>query len=377
MASDGIVQLPPDSTGKKVDAASMDVGANTVYRQRITIADNTGTSTYATVLSSGPAGTEGGLVVRNIPSGTQTVAGTVSLGASTAKIGGTIGKISATATMVLAAVYDSQGVTQVKVGDSANSALRVNIVAGAAAGVSNVDNASYSTGAANFVPIGGEVDDTGTALITENCAGAARMTAYRGLHVNLRTALGSAVDATSPLPVRVEAISGTASVVLAAGAANIGSVNNISATVVVGLSYVIEKTTNSQVQVGDSANAAIRVNLVSDFLAVTNNVASASHGPKLVTCSTSAVVALVAAPGVGLSIYVTQAFISNASGTGTKAFLKESASANCAMFLASSGGGCVLNFDPPWKLSANTVLNGSVKPNASDVFFTVNFYVAA
>src|SRR5437879_8342381 len=95
--ADSYVQVPPDSTGKQIDVTSLDVGVNTVMRQRIVIADNVGTATFATILSSGPVGTEGGLVVRNIPSGTQNVG----IVAGVANIG-TINNISATVKVAFA-----------------------------------------------------------------------------------------------------------------------------------------------------------------------------------------------------------------------------------------------------------------------------------
>lgn len=68
--ADGLVQVPPDSTGKKVDTTELTVGANTVERQRVHLA---GSAAAALVdpLNSAPAGTEYALPVRNIPSGTQ------------------------------------------------------------------------------------------------------------------------------------------------------------------------------------------------------------------------------------------------------------------------------------------------------------------
>lgn len=419
MAKDGFVQLPPDSTGKRADAASISVGAATVYRQRIIIADNIASATFATILSSGPAGTEGGLVVRNIPSGTQTVAGTVSLGAGTANIGsinnisatiaavlaagtanigsinnisanvnvvvqaganniGTINNISATVNTGISFVLEKTTGSQVQVGDSANAALRVNVVAGSASGPSNVDNTTYSTGATTLIPAGFVFFSASATVVTDGRVAAARITDSRAQHINLRNNAGTEVGtAANPLSVNVQALSATASVILAAGTANIGTIQAISATVMTGVNYFLEKTSNAQVQVGDSLNAALRVNLVADFLSITNAVPSASHGPKLVTVSTSAVVALVAAPGANLSIYVTMIACSNASGTNTRAYIKESASAVQCMFMAANGGGFVIQYDPPWKLSANTVLNGNVDPAVSDALFNVNFFVAA
>ena len=51
--ADGIVQLAPDSTGKKVDTSEITVGANTVERQRIVLADNSVASNFAGVDSTG------------------------------------------------------------------------------------------------------------------------------------------------------------------------------------------------------------------------------------------------------------------------------------------------------------------------------------
>lgn len=62
--ADDVVVLAPDSTGKKADMSSLTVGANTVYRQRMNLADPTVAAALALVMNSAPAGTEYGLVVR-------------------------------------------------------------------------------------------------------------------------------------------------------------------------------------------------------------------------------------------------------------------------------------------------------------------------
>ena len=51
--ADGIVQLAPDSTGKKVDTSEIAVGTNTVERQRIVLADNSAAANFALVDSNG------------------------------------------------------------------------------------------------------------------------------------------------------------------------------------------------------------------------------------------------------------------------------------------------------------------------------------
>jgi len=55
--ADGIIQVLPDSTGKKVDTSELTVGANTVERQRIVLADD---ATAAAVAGVNAKGTQGG-----------------------------------------------------------------------------------------------------------------------------------------------------------------------------------------------------------------------------------------------------------------------------------------------------------------------------
>jgi filamentous hemagglutinin len=203
--ADGLIQVPPDSTGKKVDASSLDVGLNTVMRQRIIIGDNSATAAFA-VVAGGALTIAGTVNVSAMPtvtvtggvaiSGTATVAGVVGLTAGTAVIGD-INAISRTVQVAIGTPFTLQGISTT-------------------------------------------VTVTVATPFTVNNISATVLAAVTGT-VN---------------------ISGTPSVVLAAGTANFGTLNGISATVVTGLSYVIEKTTNSQVQVGDSANAALRVNVV-------------------------------------------------------------------------------------------------------------------
>lgn len=50
--ADGIVQVAPDSTGKKVDTSELSVGGNTVERQRIVVADPTGATNLAAVTAN-------------------------------------------------------------------------------------------------------------------------------------------------------------------------------------------------------------------------------------------------------------------------------------------------------------------------------------
>jgi hypothetical protein len=79
--ADTLIQIPVDSTGKKLRAFSAVIGTDTVYQQAIVVVDSSGN--IVDVLNSAPGGTERAIVVRNIPSGTQAVSGTVTANAGT------------------------------------------------------------------------------------------------------------------------------------------------------------------------------------------------------------------------------------------------------------------------------------------------------
>lgn len=62
--SDAFIQVPPDSTGKKVDTSELTVGANTVERQRFNISDPTTAAAIAGITNADPGSTDYGLTVR-------------------------------------------------------------------------------------------------------------------------------------------------------------------------------------------------------------------------------------------------------------------------------------------------------------------------
>lgn len=63
--SDSYVQVRPDSTGKKVDAEIVSIGADTVVRQRIVLT-GAGAAEIARIVNTDPTGTEYALLVRTI-----------------------------------------------------------------------------------------------------------------------------------------------------------------------------------------------------------------------------------------------------------------------------------------------------------------------
>jgi hypothetical protein len=77
--ADDHVQVDPDNvSGKRVDTESFTRSAETVYRQRVCLGGSADAE-QVDILNSNPAGSEYGVAVRNIPSGTQPVSGTVAV----------------------------------------------------------------------------------------------------------------------------------------------------------------------------------------------------------------------------------------------------------------------------------------------------------
>jgi len=90
--------------------------------------------------------------------------------------------------------------------DSGNTAFRVNCVVGCAAGFT--DNSGFTAGTTTESNIGGVFNDA-LASVTSGNAAAARITASRALHVNLRNASSTEIG-TSSNPVRIDPVGTTA-----------------------------------------------------------------------------------------------------------------------------------------------------------------------
>ena len=78
--ADQFIQVPPNSTGLKVDASELTVNANTVERQRIVIAADGTAAGLAGVKNAAPTSSDYGLVVRNMPRREAAVSSTANLG---------------------------------------------------------------------------------------------------------------------------------------------------------------------------------------------------------------------------------------------------------------------------------------------------------
>ena len=87
--------------------------------------------------------------------------------------------------------------------------------------------------------------------------------------------------------------------------------------------------------------------------------------------------ALISAAGAGIQNYVDSLLVTNGSATLTQWQAYEASATGTVIvgaYLAASGGGFQMNFNPPWRISANTILNMRVKPNVSQVLVTIHFH---
>jgi hypothetical protein len=474
--ADGLVQVPPDSTGKKVDAASLDVGANTVMRQRMVIGDDSATAQFA-IVTGGALTVTGTMNISAMPtvtvtggvavSGTAIVAGVVGLTAGTAIIG-SLKNISRTVQVAVGTPFILQGIsTTVTVAGviSLGGAVNISVFPALVAGTANIGGVSLVAGTANIgfinnisatVIVAGETAN-GASLSTTNkpvliggntsAGGAGGLMVTLLLDTSGRPIIGagtnnigavslaagtakigfiSKISATaivagnvniSTFPALVAGTANIGAVSLAAGTAKVGFISKISATVIVAVStpFILQgiSTTvmtavagkvasgasvtagDAPVQIGFRANysapAAVTSGAATFAFAdkfgrqvVINNhpslLPTASHGPKTKFCSTSAGIALIAAPGAGLCVYITQLACTNGSGTLTRAdVFQVSATASCLaqMYMAAAGGGFVMNFDPPIQLLSNSGATCRVDPSVSKCMFNVHFYVGA
>jgi hypothetical protein len=101
------------------------------------------------------------------------------------------------------------------------------------------------------------------------------------------------------------------------------------------------------------------------------NVFRTRVNPSAITAST----ALVAAPGTGLSIHLTDLSVSNAGATINTVSLLDGATNVMDMVAAPSGGGGSMNFQTPIKCTAATALNYTTSA-ASLTYITVTGYIA-
>lgn len=391
MAGQGYVQVPADSVGKKIDCVSLSASGQTVMRQVVVLGGpGSGDSqNYVTVVNG--ALTMGGninkvsatviaqitssinLNISAMPAMTGTVnisgsvlaavTGTVNLGAGAANIG-SINNISATVTV--------QGNIGISAMPNVNiSTMPAVVLAAGAANIGFINGISATVNVAGTFTIG-TINNISATVV-------AQITSSVNLNISAMPAITGTVNISGSVLAAV-----TGSVTINAGSNNIGTINNISAAIVLAAGSANIGTINGISAAVALAAGVANIGFINNISAAVRTyqgslaVPSASHGPKVVTLSTSAAVALVAAPGAALSIYIDNIVVTNGSGTLTRVDIYDASNtAACIVcgFAAASGGGFSTNLNPPAKVSANTALNVRVKPNVADVIVTINFHV--
>lgn len=193
--SDQILQVPPNSTGLKMDVTELTVGSNTVERERVNIAGSAALA-LAEVTNAAPT-TEYGLVTRNIPSGTQPVSGAVSFTAPQHVIAdsGTVTAVTSITNPIHAIIDSSSDIEAVQ--DTAADLNATVVFASPQHVILDSGTVTAVTAITNALPAGSNVighviADTGsTTAVTGN------VTVIQGTATNLKVdASGVAVPIT-------------------------------------------------------------------------------------------------------------------------------------------------------------------------------------
>src|SRR5579883_317704 len=428
--ADSSIILPPDSTGKPLDAGTVTTGAGTVYRERMAVGDPATGGNIAAVTNAAPGSTPFGLVtwpvtsasqpLRVDPVGTtvQPVSGTVTAnlgtlnGAATAAKQpalGTAGTPSADVLTVQGAAgmtalkVDGSAVTQpvsgtvgisgtpgvnlaqiggtalsgANVVDTVNTALRVNVVAGGASGGTS---SSFGAAVPGTGTAAGFSDGTNMQLARVFDADTGAGTQYV-LGVNLRksasggsTELAGQATMTNSIPV---AIASDQSAVPASqsGTWSVRVTGNAGAN--------LDAATGSSVpanalQSGRRAASALPASvtdgqLVAHMADTAGRAIVRSGGPRELltannlTLTTTTVTTLIAAGAAGVFRDLTFLQASNTSETNVRIDVSDG-TRTYSWFLAANGGGFNVNFDPPLcATTAATAWTAAISAAVTDV----------
>ncbi|MGI0083175.1 MAG: hypothetical protein ACREAG_07735 [Nitrosopumilaceae archaeon] len=214
-------------------------------------------------------------------------------------------------------------------------------------------------------------------------AGAANIGFINSISATVNTVIGAGAANIGT----INDISRTVSVVLGAGAANVGSINNISATVAVvvgasanniGFINSISATVNTVIGAG-TANIGSINGISATVIALIRNWDSGNLIPITGTVSTTAGTAVLGAPGAGSALHVASVMCSNKSAALTRVKLRTNSAGSTVRVMgdaASGGGGFVWKPSRVWRLTANKGLLISCSPAVSDVAFTIENFTA-
>jgi len=86
---------------------------------------------------------------------------------------------------------------------------------------------------------------------------------------------------------------------------------------------------------------------------------------------------VIGAPGAGLRLHITLLTLSNTSSTASRVDISDGADVLFSFLLAADGGGAVVPFALPWKLTSNTALRANLGTSVTDVRITAQAFTAA
>jgi len=263
-----------------------------------------------------------------------TVTGTVAL-SGTSPVSGTV-----TANQGTAAVIGNAWVTKITDGSNAagltlvsgNYALKVDVVKQTGGGVSQQDKTTFTEGTTFCEPVAGVYNETISSDPTEDQAAALRITAKRGLHVNIRKSDGTELGIAAT-PVRTDPTGTTTQPVSGTVTANQGGAPwSTNPTQING--HAISEAANGTQKVGISDAAGATFSQANALPVQNGPSVSAGQTPwrtALLTTAGQTAVALHT-PAAGKTSYI-EGFIIAVSTTGVvKIFDNTDAAANYLFF---------------------------------------------
>jgi hypothetical protein len=140
---------------------------------------------------------------------------------------------------------------------------------------------------------------------------------------------------------------------------------------------IIDALNRTQQYGGTQGDAALEEALVGTQYPTA--IPSATHGPLSLRISDTDPHTVLAAPGPGAALYVTQVALWNSSSVATTVAAREGSGGATrldAALAASPGTGFIKAYDPPWELPENTPLVLQATVAISSLLVNVDFYAA-
>jgi hypothetical protein len=177
---------------------------------------------------------------------------------------------------------------------------------------------------------------------------------------------------------------------LPAGTNNIGDVDVLTLPGVAGTVAHDAADSGNPVKIGGRARTADvtavaqddRVDTVATILGkqVVQNYALPGHftDDDVTTLTNTTAADVIAAPGAGIRLYITEITVTNAHATvGTKVEIRDGTTVMRQVYAAAAGGGASITFPTPLRLTANTALTARNVTTGADVDVSASGYTAA